>query len=57
MAAAVMAGIHPDFGSAQEAMGAGFERVYQPDPSRAGKYDELFRKYKVLGSFIERDTN
>ncbi len=57
MAASVMAGIHPDFESAQKAMGAGFEKVYQPDPLRAGKYEELFRKYKKLGSFIEYETN
>ncbi len=56
MAAAVMSGIHNDFESAQKAMGGGFEKVYEPDPVRAGKYDLLFRNYKKLGSFIEHLT-
>jgi len=56
MAAAVMAGIHSDFESAQKAMGGGVEKVYEPDPRRAEKYDLLFSKYKKLGSFIEQET-
>lgn len=56
MAASVMSGIHSDFESAQKAMGGGFEKVYEPDPVRAEKYDLLFRKYKKLGSFIELET-
>jgi L-ribulokinase len=55
MAASVMAGIHPDFPSAQKAMGGGFEKEYKPDPVRAGKYDELYLKYKKLGSFVENE--
>jgi L-ribulokinase len=53
MAAAVMAGVHKDMGSAQSAMGGGFEKEYHPDRNRAAKYDVLFRKYKNLGKFIE----
>lgn len=56
MAASVMAGIHGDFESAQKAMGGGFEKVYEPDPSRAEKYNLLFSRYKKLGSFIENKT-
>ena len=55
MAASVMAGVHKDFPSAQKAMGGGFEKEYKPDPVRAGKYEELYSKYKKLGSFIENE--
>jgi L-ribulokinase len=55
MAASVVAGIHKDIPSAQEAMGGGFEREYRPDPARAEKYTKLFDKYKKLGSFIENE--
>ena len=44
MAASVVAGIHKDIPSAQKAMGGGFEKEYKPDPVRAKKYDELYRK-------------
>jgi L-ribulokinase len=53
MAASVVAGIHKDIPSAQQAMGAGFEKEYKPNSVRTGKYEELFLKYKKLGSFIE----
>ena len=55
MAASVVAGIHKDFAAAQKAMGGGFEKVYKPNPARAKKYDELFKKYQKLGSFIENE--
>jgi L-ribulokinase len=55
MAAAVVAGVYKDIPSAQKAMGNGFEKVYQPDPLRAKKYETLFMKYKELGSFIEKN--
>jgi len=55
MAASVMAGIHPDFESAREAMGGGFEKEYRPDPAKARKYDELYLRYKKLGAFIEHE--
>lgn len=54
MAASVVAGIHKDIPSAQKAMGGGFEKEYKPDPVRAKIYENLFRKYKELGSFIEK---
>jgi len=56
MAAAVVAGIHKDISSAQKAMGGGFEKEYLPDPVRSKKYETLFRKYKELGSFIEKKS-
>jgi len=53
MAASVVAGIYKDIPTAQKAMGGGFEKEYKPDQVRAKKYEELFNKYKKLGSFIE----
>jgi L-ribulokinase len=57
MAASVVAGVYKDVPEAQKAMGGGFEKEYHPDPVRAKKYDILFRKYKELGSFIEKGVN
>ena len=57
MAAAVVAGVYKDISSAQKAMGGGFEKEYRPDPVRAKKYETLFRKYKALGSLIEKSLN
>jgi L-ribulokinase len=54
MAASVVAGIHKDVSSAQKVMGGGFEKEYHPDPVRAKKYETLYRKYKELGSFVEK---
>ncbi len=55
MAAAVVAGVYKNIAEAQKAMGGGFEKVFLPDPVRAGKYEALFNKYKQLGSFIEKN--
>ncbi|MCP4728176.1 MAG: ribulokinase, partial [bacterium] len=55
MAAATAAGIYPDIGSAQNAMGSGFETEYYPDPERAKKYDILYKKYSELGKFVENN--
>jgi len=57
MAASVVAGIHKDVSAAQQAMGGGFEKVYKPNPSKAKKYETLFKKYRKLGSFIEKELN
>jgi L-ribulokinase len=57
MAASVVASVYKDVPEAQKAMGGGFEKEYHPDPVRAKKYDILFRKYKELGSFIEKGVN
>jgi len=56
MAASVVAGVHKDIPAAQKAMGGGFEKEYKPNPERAKKYESLFRKYKELGSFIEKNN-
>ena len=47
MAAAVGAGLFPDFDAAAAAMVA-TERVVEPDPSLRGVYDELFARYVDL---------
>lgn len=55
MAASVVAGIYKDISAAQKEMGGGFEKEYYPNPEKAKKYDNLFRKYQQLGSFIEKN--
>ncbi|HPC99326.1 MAG TPA: ribulokinase [Bacteroidales bacterium] len=55
MAASVVAGVHPDMTAAQKAMGGGFEKVYKPDPVSARRYETLFKKYKKLGEFVEKE--
>lgn len=57
MAASVMAGIYKDLLTAQQFMGGGFEKEYKPDPVRAKKYEILYRKYKDLGGFIEKNVS
>lgn len=55
MTASVVAGVYDDIPSAQKAMGNGFEKVYNPDPRKAARYNRLFMKYKDLGSFVEKN--
>lgn len=55
MAASVVAGVYKDISSAQQKMGGGFEKVYYPDPSKAKRYETLFRKYTQLGSVVEKE--
>jgi L-ribulokinase len=54
MAASVVAGIHSDFDSAREKMGHGFEITYHPRPEYVEKYNDLFRKYELLGVQVEK---
>ncbi len=55
MAASVVSGIYKDIASAQKAMGGGFEKVYKPNPERAKKYESLYSKYQMLGTFVENE--
>jgi L-ribulokinase len=55
MAASVVAGIYKDIAAAQKAMGGGFEKVYKPNPERAKKYESLYSKYQMLGTFVENE--
>ncbi len=54
MAASVVAGIHPDFATAQQKMGHGFEKTYTPRPEFAKKYVKLYNRYCALGEMIEQ---
>lgn len=53
MFAATAAGIYPDVQSAMNAMGAGFEKTYEPNPAVAAFYDGRYTRYQQLGNFIE----
>ncbi|MDR2143220.1 MAG: ribulokinase [Treponema sp.] len=53
MCASVCAGLYPDIPSAQKAMGAPLDTSYEPDGERVKIYDELYRRYKALGEFVE----
>ena len=55
MAAATACGLYPDIESAQKSMGSGFERVYEPIPENAAKYDEIYRNYSKLSELIEHE--
>jgi L-ribulokinase len=48
IAAAVVAGAHPDFGSAQRAMTGLKPRVFKPDDKAHAVYRELYSLYKQL---------
>ena len=53
MFAATAAGLYRQVEEAQQAMSAGTEAVYRPDPVRAKRYDRLYKDYAALGSFVE----
>ncbi len=55
MAASVVAGVYKNIPAAQQAMGNGIEKEYIPDPQRAARYESLFKRYKSLGNFIEKE--
>ncbi len=55
MAAAVAGGVYKTFEEAQQKMGSGFEKEYQPIKANAEKYDALYKKYSKLGEFIEKN--
>lgn len=55
--AAVAAGIHPDTNSAIKAMGNGFEKTYEPQPDQVAKYESIYKKYELLGEFVENNIN
>jgi L-ribulokinase len=55
MFAATAAGLYGQVEEAQQAMSAGTEAVYRPDPVRAKRYDRLYKDYLALGSFVETE--
>jgi len=54
MAAAVVAGVYKTFEEAQDAMGSGFEKEYNPITENTVKYAKVYGKYSLLGGFIEQ---
>jgi len=57
MAAATAAGIYSSLKAAQKGMGQGFETTYEPDSARATIYNTLYKKYKGLGHFLEKQIS
>jgi L-ribulokinase len=55
MFAATAAGLYRQVEEAQQAMSAGTEAVYRADPTRAKRYDRLYKDYLALGSFVESE--
>lgn len=53
MYAAVAAGLYPDTSSAISAMGAGFDKVYEPNAENNLIYEKLYQKYSDFGEFVE----
>jgi len=53
MFAAVVAGAYEKVEDAQQAMGKGFEKEYQPIATNAEAYKSLYEKYVKLGQFTE----
>jgi L-ribulokinase len=53
MAASVVAGLHGDFNTAQQAMGHGFEKEYRPRPEYVEKYARIYKNYCALGENFE----
>ena len=48
IAAAVVAGAHPDFAAAQKAMTGLKPEVFMPDPQAHGVYRDLYAIYRTL---------
>ncbi|QQL50386.1 ribulokinase [Mucilaginibacter ginkgonis] len=53
MFASVVAGIFPNVEGARQAMGGGFDKIYQPNDEVKDHYLSRYAKYKRLGDFIE----
>ncbi len=56
MFAAAAAGVYPDLDTAMRKMGAGVDRVYEPDPAHAAVYEEEYRRYLAYGKLLEEET-
>jgi L-ribulokinase len=58
VAGAVVAGVHPDFASAQKAMTGLKPKIYEPDPQAHEVYRELYALYRTLhDAFGTREWN
>jgi L-ribulokinase len=54
MFAATAAGIYDKVEDAMNAMGQGFDDVYEPNEALVGIYKKRYEKYKQIGTFIEQ---
>lgn len=54
MFAATAAGLYGRVEDASAAMNSGFSKEYEPDRSKAGVYDALYKEYCALGKFTEQ---
>jgi L-ribulokinase len=57
MYAAVASGIYADMKTALKAMGNGFEKTYTPEPAQVEVYSRIYKKYVLLGEFVESHIN
>lgn len=55
MAAAVSGGVYTSFDQAKDNMGSGFEKEYIPNSENFIAYQEMYRKYILLGTFVENN--
>lgn len=51
--AAVAAGVYPTVEQAQLVMASSVCQTYQPNPSNAAIYDQLYKQYQQLGAFVD----
>lgn len=55
--AAVAAGIYPTVEQAQVVMASSVCQTYQPNPTHAAIYDQLYAKYQQLGAFVDASVS
>lgn len=55
MLAATIAGIHRNVEEAMQAMGAGFDKTYEPDETNADLLNRRYKKYITLCEMAEKD--
>lgn len=56
MFAATVAGVYEKVEDAMQAMGQGFDAVYEPDAAVVDIYKKRYEKYKLTGAFLEAQT-
>lgn len=56
MCAATAAGIYSKIEDAMEAMGSGFDTIYQPNKKKVAFFKKRYKKYKKLGAFVEKQV-